>query len=86
MGFDTNMEGGFWRAVATYRRWNRRQSICSKESATVRCLGGRTAGGRVAPGQQNLSEITGEFTSDDLLGRISPASVLVSNRAYEAVF
>lgn len=30
MGFDTNMEGGFWRVVVTYRRWNRRQSICSK--------------------------------------------------------
>ena len=29
MGFDTNMEGGF-RRVVTYRRWNRRQSICSK--------------------------------------------------------
>lgn len=30
MGFDTNMEGGFRRVVVTYRRWNRRQSICSK--------------------------------------------------------
>lgn len=30
MGFETNMEGGFWRAVVTCRRWQKRRSISSR--------------------------------------------------------
>lgn len=72
MGFDTNMEGGFpRRAVATYRRWNRQRNIYNRAKRNCWELrAGELLAEELRTAQQNLSEITGEFTSDDLLGRI----------------
>ncbi len=69
MGFDTNMEGGFAR---------RRHLQALAEAANHLEQGkaqllGAWAGNcwrKSCLAQQSLSEITGEFTSDDLLGRI----------------
>lgn len=71
MGFDTNMEGGFLA---------RRRHLQALELAALHLqqgkdqLLGARAGELLAEelrlAQQQLSEITGEFTSDDLLGRI----------------
>ena len=71
MGFDTSMEGGFLA---------RRRHLQALELAAMHLqqgkdqLLGARAGELLAEelrlAQQHLSEITGEFTSDDLLGRI----------------
>ena len=71
MGFDTSMEGGFLA---------RRRHLQALEEAANHLVQGKAqligawAGELLAEelrlAQQNLSEITGEFTSDDLLGRI----------------
>lgn len=71
MGFDTNTEGGFMA---------RRRHLQALEKAAIHLNYGKNqlidaqAGELLAEelrlAQQALSEITGEFTSDDLLGRI----------------
>ncbi len=87
MGFDTNMEGGLPGASSPPTGAGTGSGTSTTgQSATVGSLAGELLAEELRLAQQNLSEITGEFTSDDLLGGFSPASVLVSNRAYEAVF
>ncbi|MCW0136813.1 tRNA uridine-5-carboxymethylaminomethyl(34) synthesis GTPase MnmE [Escherichia coli] len=59
-----------WRVVVTYRRWNKRRSICNRAKHNCWVHGQVVLAEELRLAQQNLSEITGEFTSDDLLGRI----------------
>ncbi len=71
MGFDTNMEGGF---LARRRHLQAPEEAANHlQKGKAQLLGAR-AGELLAEelrlAQQALSEITGEFTSDDLLGRI----------------
>lgn len=71
MGFHENMEGGFMA---------RRRHLSALESAREHLLSGKDQLEQHAAGeilaeelrltQQHLNEITGEFTSDDLLGKI----------------
>ncbi|MDU7305039.1 MAG: tRNA modification GTPase [Escherichia coli] len=71
MGFDTNMEGGF---LARRRHLQALEQAAEHLQQGKAQLLGAWAGELLAEelrlAQQNLSEITGEFTSDDLLGRI----------------
>jgi tRNA modification GTPase len=71
MGFDTNMEGGF---LARRRHLQALSEAASHLQQGKAQLLGAWAGELLAEelrlSQQALSEITGEFTSDDLLGRI----------------
>ncbi len=71
MGFDTNMEGGF---LARRRHLQATGRGGEPSAARQSPAAGRWAGELLAEelrlAQQALSEITGEFTSDDLLGRI----------------
>ena len=71
MGFDTNMEGGF---LARRRHLQALEQAAEHLQQGKAQLLGVWAGELLAEelrlAQQNLSEITGEFTSDDLLGRI----------------
>ncbi len=72
MGFDTNMEGGF---LARRRHLQRCAGTGSEhlQQGKAQLLGawaGELLAEELRLAQQNLSEITGEFTSDDLLGRI----------------
>lgn len=71
MGFDTTMEGGFMA--------RRRHLLALEEAANhlarghdqlVNAMAGELLAEELRLAQQALSEITGEFTSDDLLGRI----------------
>ncbi len=68
-GLETR-SGALPRCCQRYRCWNRQRSISQQGKAQ---LLGAWAGELLAEelrlAQQNLSEITGEFTSDDLLGR-----------------
>lgn len=71
IGFNDNMEGGFMA---------RRRHLTALEKASEHLLSGKDQLDSYAAGeilaeelrlaQQHLSEITGEFTSDDLLGKI----------------
>ncbi len=71
MGFDTNMEGGF---LARRRHLQALEEAANHLQQGKAQLLGAWAGELLAEelrlAQQALSEITGEFTSDDLLGRI----------------
>lgn len=71
MGFDTSMEGGF---LARRRHLQALEEAARHLEQGKAQLIGAWAGELLAEelrlAQQNLSEITGEFTSDDLLGRI----------------
>ncbi len=69
MGFDTNMEGGF---LARRRHLQALEQAAEHLQQGKAQLLGAWAGELLAEasGTANLSEITGEFTSDDLLGRI----------------
>ncbi len=71
MGFDTNMEGGF---LARRRHLQALETAADHLQQGKAQLLGAWAGELLAEelrlSQQALSEITGEFTSDDLLGRI----------------
>ena len=71
MGFDTNMEGGF---LARRRHLQALEEAANHLQQGNAQLLGAWAGELLAEelrlAQQALSEITGEFTSDDLLGRI----------------
>lgn len=71
MGFDTNMEGGF---LARRRHLQALADAAEHLQQGKAQLLGAWAGELLAEelrlAQQSLSEITGEFTSDDLLGRI----------------
>ncbi|MGR8880260.1 tRNA uridine-5-carboxymethylaminomethyl(34) synthesis GTPase MnmE, partial [Klebsiella pneumoniae subsp. pneumoniae] len=71
MGFDTSMEGGF---LARRRHLRALEEAARHLDQGKAQLIGAWAGELLAEelrlAQQNLSEITGEFTSDDLLGRI----------------
>ena len=71
MGFETNMEGGF---LARRRHLQALSDAAEHLQQGKAQLLGAWAGELLAEelrlAQQNLSEITGEFTSDDLLGRI----------------
>lgn len=71
MGFDTSMEGGF---PARRRHLQALEEAARHLEQGKAQLIGAWAGELLAEelrlAQQNLSEITGEFTSDDLLGRI----------------
>ena len=71
MGFDTNMEGGF---LARRRHLQALSEAASHLQQGKAQLLGAWAGELLAEelrlSQQALSVITGEFTSDDLLGRI----------------
>ncbi|EKY1944927.1 tRNA uridine-5-carboxymethylaminomethyl(34) synthesis GTPase MnmE [Cronobacter turicensis] len=71
MGFDTSMEGGF---LARRRHLQALEDAANHLQQGKAQLLGAWAGELLAEelrlAQQALSEITGEFTSDDLLGRI----------------
>jgi len=71
MGFDTQMEGGF---LARRRHLQALEVAAEHLQQGKAQLLGAWAGELLAEelrlAQQSLSEITGEFTSDDLLGRI----------------
>ncbi|NMJ15015.1 tRNA modification GTPase, partial [Salmonella enterica subsp. enterica serovar Anatum] len=71
MGFDTNMEGGF---LARRRHLQALAEAAEHlEQGKAQLLGawaGELLAEELRLAQQSLSEITGEFTSDDLLGRI----------------
>ena len=71
MGFDTNMEGGF---LARRRHLQALETAADHLQQGKAQLLGAWAGELLAEelrlSQQALSEITGDFTSDDLLGRI----------------
>ena len=71
MGFETNMEGGF---LARRRHLQALAEAAEHlEQGKAQLLGawaGELLAEELRLAQQNLSEITGEFTSDDLLGRI----------------
>lgn len=71
MGFDTNLEGGF---LARRRHLQALESAAEHLERGMEQLVSARAGELLAEdlrqAQQALSEITGEFTSDDLLGRI----------------
>ncbi|CGY59177.1 tRNA modification GTPase TrmE [Salmonella enterica subsp. enterica serovar Typhi] len=71
MGFDTNMEGGF---LARRRHLQALAEAANHlEQGKAQLLGawaGELLAEELRLAQQSLSEITGEFTSDDLLGRI----------------
>ncbi len=71
MGFDTSMEGGF---LARRRHLQALEQAATHLQQGKEQLLGARAGELLAEelrlAQQHLSEITGEFTSDDLLGRI----------------
>ena len=71
MGFETNMEGGF---LARRRHLQALSDAAEHLQQGKAQLLGAWAGELLAEelrlAQQSLSEITGEFTSDDLLGRI----------------
>jgi tRNA modification GTPase len=71
MGFDTSMEGGF---LARRRHLQALEMAAEHLQQGKAQLLGAWAGELLAEelrlAQQSLSEITGEFTSDDLLGRI----------------
>lgn len=54
MGFTSNMEGGFWRAVATCRRWNWRHSTRARQRTVSERLRGRAVGRGAAPGAAGL--------------------------------
>lgn len=87
MGFDTNMEGGF---LARRRHLQALEQAAEHLQQGKAQLLGAWAGELLAEelrlAQQNLSEITGNLLLMTCWGGFSPASVLVSNRAYEAVF
>ncbi len=60
-----------WRVVVTCRRWKRRPRHLEQGKAQlIGAWAGELLAEELRLAQQNLSEITGEFTSDDLLGRI----------------
>lgn len=72
MGFETNMEGGF---LARRRHLQALEAAANHLQQGKAQLLGAWAGELLLAeelrlSQQALSEITGEFTSDDLLGRI----------------
>jgi tRNA modification GTPase len=72
MGFDTSMEGGF---LARRRHLQALEEAANHlvEQGKAQLIGawaGELLAEELRLAQQNLSEITGEFTSDDLLGRI----------------
>lgn len=71
MGFETNMEGGF---LARRRHLQALAEAADHlEQGKAQLLGawaGELLAEELRLAQQSLSEITGEFTSDDLLGRI----------------
>lgn len=70
MGFDTNMEGGFRASSPPTGAGTGSGTSTTGQSATVGSPAGELLAEELRLAQQNLSEITGEFTSDDLLGRI----------------
>ena len=70
MGSDTNMEGGFLARRRHLQARKRRRTICSKAKPSCWAPAGELLAEELRLAQQALSEITGEFTSDDLLGRI----------------
>jgi len=71
MGFDTQLEGGF---LARRRHLQALELAAAHLEQGKEQLIGARAGELLAEelrlAQQSLSEITGEFSSDDLLGRI----------------
>ncbi len=71
MGYDSTTEGGF---IARRRHLHALKNAANSLDAATEQLHGAAAGELVAEdlrqAQQALNEITGEFTSDDLLGRI----------------
>lgn len=71
MGFDTRMEGGF---MARRRHLQAlelaAQHLQQGKSQLLGARAGELLAEELRLAQQQLSEITGEFTSDDLLGRI----------------
>lgn len=71
MGFNHNMEGGF---LARRRHLNAledaAQHLVQGKDQLLGAWAGELLAEELRLAQQSLSEITGEFTSDDLLGRI----------------
>lgn len=71
MGFNDNMEGGF---MARRRHLtaleNAREHLLSGKDQLEQHIAGEILAEELRLTQQHLNEITGEFTSDDLLGKI----------------
>ena len=71
MGFTSNMEGGF---LARRRHLQALETAAEHleqgKEQLVSAYAGELLAEELRLAQQALSEITGEFTSDDLLGRI----------------
>ncbi len=71
MGFDTRMEGGFMARRRHLQALEQAaQHLQQGKSQLLDALAGELLAEELRLAQQQLSEITGEFTSDDLLGRI----------------
>ncbi|RUO30902.1 tRNA uridine-5-carboxymethylaminomethyl(34) synthesis GTPase MnmE [Aliidiomarina sedimenti] len=71
MGFNDNMEGGFMarRRHLTALEMARNHLLSGKEQLELN-MAGEILAEELRLTQQHLNEITGEFTSDDLLGKI----------------
>ncbi len=81
MGFDTRMEGGFMARRRHLQALEQAaQHLQQGKSQLLDALAGELLAEELRLAQQQLSEITGEFTSDDLLGRIFSSFCIGSNR------